>query len=234
MKRIVPMLLLLGLCSTLYGTAPAGYSVLLARYVNRKGLVAYKKMFRDRRFARTRRDFATLLAKPSTGKARKALLINAYNFFVMERVRQVYPVQKVTEHKDFFTAAFIPYQGKKISLDHLEKKILMQEYPDQRIHFALVCAAKGCPPLVRKPYRAKTLNSQLVDQTIDYLKSPAGLVKRGTTLYLSKIFQWYRDDFGGTDLAIKGFVIRHSDIPRVQFHSLKLAYLEYDWSLNGR
>ena len=62
--------------------------------------------------------------------------------------------------------------GKSMSLDHVEKKILLKKYKDPRIHFAVVCASVSCPDLRTEPYTAAKLETQLSEQTATFLKNP--------------------------------------------------------------
>lgn len=160
-----------------------------------------------------------------------AFLINLYNAATLELIVDHYPVKSIKDIGNLFKGPWdqpvVPLFGKKITLNHLEHEIIRKRYNDPRVHLALVCAAKGCPPLRSEAYTAEKLNEQLDDQSRIYLASPAGLVidrPRGEAR-ISSIFKWYGDDFP----SVKTFVETHS---RQSLNGLKIRYLDYDWSLN--
>lgn len=87
------------------------------------------------------------------------------------------------------------------------------------------------PNLRDEPYRAATLDAQLDDQARRFLANPGkGLREDGTRLRVSKIFDWFEEDFGGPD-GVKKFIARYRALPA----EMELeATLDYDWRLNGR
>ena len=92
----------------------------------------------------------------------------------------------------------------------------------------------GCPPLFPEPYRGSILNQQLDSSTRDYLNDPRWNRLEGNTLYISKIFKWFKDDFEGD---IVDFFSNYADKNLKKTLSDKKAkinikYLNYDWSLN--
>ena len=128
--------------------------------------------------------------------------------------------------------------GEERTLDEIEKEILLEEpLADPRIHFALVCASRGCPRLRPEPYRAERLDTQLDFQARTYLHSPAGsrLDRDERTLHLSRIFDWYEDDFERTAGSVRAYVARYltgSARDAALDESYEIEHLEYDWSLN--
>ena len=92
---------------------------------------------------------------------------------------------------------------------------------------ALVCAAKGCPPLRSEAYAAERFKDQLYDQSKIYLTGPKGMrIERADgKVYLSAIFKWYKSDF----LSVTEFVEKHSGMV---LDGLSVRWLDYDWSLN--
>jgi hypothetical protein len=120
--------------------------------------------------------------------------------------------------------------GKVITLDDLEHKILRPEFKDPRVHAALVCAGMSCPPLRAEPYRGETIDAQLDDAMRSWLNDPkANRVDAGARkVYLSKIFRWFAEDFGGMeklDEYVAPFV-------GVDTRGFEVVILQYDWRLN--
>ena len=127
-------------------------------------------------------------------------------------------------------------KGRTISLDHLEHDILRPRYKDPRVHFAINCAAKSCPPLRPEPYTGDRLDQQLDDSTRSFINDPQSYRLEGQNLYVSRIFKWFSEDFKDGALAFflqyaTGELKRNLDAGR---EMIKVKYLNYDWSLNGK
>jgi hypothetical protein len=127
--------------------------------------------------------------------------------------------------------------GATTTLDFLEHKVLRKEYDDPRIHFALVCAAKSCPPLRSEAYQAGKLDEQLDDQGRKFLADPFKnrVDPREHVIYLSPIFKWYAGDFekkAGMVLQFLKPFWPESVRQELERGDFKVRYREYDWSLN--
>ena len=94
--------------------------------------------------------------------------------------------------------------GRTLTLDEVEHQVIRKEFHEPRIHFALVCAAVSCPPLRREAYTGGRLDEQLDAQARAFLASPERnrVDAASRTVFLSPVFGWYREDFGGTDEAL--------------------------------
>lgn len=166
-------------------------------------------------------------------KQRLAFLINLYNAATFQLIVDHYPVKSIkdvgTVFKGPWDQSVVPLFGKKVTLNELEHGIIRKQYHDPRVHMALVCAAKGCPLLRNEAYTAEKLDEQLDDQARRYLSTVYGLVvdRAKGEMRISSIFKWYGDDFS----SVEGFVEKFSGKP---VKGLKIRYLDYDWSLNGR
>ena len=186
--------------------------------------------------------------------ARTAWAINAYNFFVIDTVLDHYldaagdTLKSISDigSKPFavFDEPLIPVAGTTYSLNRFETHFLFHDVDrkggrapaglDPRIHFALVCAARGCPPLAAEPYRAETLDEQLDEAVENALRSPRQLRLEGDTLHVSRIFDWYAVDFGGAE-GVRAYLARYAPAPareKLAAGAAILPDLEWDWSLN--
>lgn len=161
----------------------------------------------------------------------KAFLINAYNILVIKGIVDNYPVEGPLKIDGFFDNKSFRFRGKMISLNQLEKEILYKKFPDPRLHFALVCAAKGCPKLGNFGFNGRTVEEQLEKQTLSVINDPEFVQLDGTGAKLSKIFEWYAADFGGKDQIIP-FVQKYL-YKKVKL-SAKYSFYEYDWNLNDQ
>ena len=92
-------------------------------------------------------EIATMDLSNKSGAFEKAFYINAYNIIVIKQVVDMYPLKSPLENPKFFNGIKHTVAGKKLTLDGIEKGTLLKKYPDPRIHFAVVCAAIGCPPI---------------------------------------------------------------------------------------
>ncbi len=202
---------------------------LLKRYV-RQGRLDYASL-------KASGELQPLLAKISTtdlnalsGNDKKAFLINAYNLLVIGQALEHYPLKSVLDVNGFFDANKQNVGGRQLTLNQLEKDLLLKEFNDARLHFVLVCGALGCPPITNFAYTPAKLEAQLNQQTKLALNNPAFLRVEGEKLGLSKIFEWYAKDFGGSKAAVLGFINTYRD-EAVPTNS-KVSYYEYDWALN--
>jgi len=163
------------------------------------------------------------------GDDEKALLINAYNIFVIKGIVDHYPVAAPLKIDGFFDEKTFRLRGKDVTLNTLEKEMLFKQFPDPRLHFALVCAAVDCPELAAMAYDGSKLDSQLARKTQSVINDPNFIRLNGPNAVVSQIFEWYADDFGGKDEVI----------PFIQQYLLKkvklnpdYSFYEYNWSLN--
>lgn len=170
-------------------------------------------------------------APASTAKSKEQLAfhLNAYNAWILHEAVAKYPTKSVRDLAfTFFLTNRITVAGTKMSFNRLEKDIIRPRFAEPRIHFALNCASRSCPPLRAEPYDAAKLDAQLDEQTRLYVNSPNGVKPEGDGAALSKIFDWYKEDFGG-DPAVAAFLKKYRN-GKSDFK--KITYQEYDWGLN--
>lgn len=161
---------------------------------------------------------------------RKAYLVNCYNLLVINAVLETYPIEKVADTNKFFKKDKHKVGKEMMTLDYLEYKVIFKEYKDPRLHFVLVCAAKGCPPIPSFAYTPGDINDQINRQCQLALDNPAFLYLEQETnmVKLSPIFKWYKDDFFP---SIPEFINAHRSekIPT----DYSLDFYDYDWTLNA-
>lgn len=225
----------------------APWDALLRRYV-KNGVVDYDRWRSEGRGAlRTYLD--TLSATPSmagwSSARQQAFWINAYNAWTVELILANPGVASIKDVVWFFQSPWkiplapFPGLGKgTLTLDDLEHGILRGTLPDPRLHVALVCAARSCPPLRSEAYTEARLDAQLDDQARAFLADR----KKNTVdlaageLRLSRIFEWYSADFDGAG-GVPAWVARYlppAEAEAVRSGRLRTVWLPYDWSLNGR
>ena len=169
-----------------------------------------------------------------------ALYINAYNAYTLKLILDNHPVASIKDIggwlKGPWKIRFCRIGGKTLTLDEIEHEIIRPRFKDPRVHFAVNCASKSCPPLISEPYQESILDEQLDANTRDFLNDPDENRLEGDTLYVSKIFKWFREDFGGD---VVGFFLEQArdelkDRLSERRDQIKIRYLDYDWRLNGR
>lgn len=170
-----------------------------------------------------------------------ACLINLYNAATIRLIIHEYPIKSIKDIGFLPHAAwrrkFVSLWGEKVSLNHLEHDLirpLAKSHPE--IHFALVCAAKGCPPLRKEAYVGDQLVIQLHDQGVTFLSNPSKnqIDKKTKTLHLSPIFDWYKADFETRSGSIQNYLIgTFPDLFPSTAKDFTIRFKEYDWSLNG-
>lgn len=172
-----------------------------------------------------------------------AYLINLYNAQTLELVVRHYPVKSIKDIGNWYRGPWgqpvVSLMGKVTTLDFLEHKVIRPMFREPAVHFALVCASRGCPPLRREPYVADHLMDQLRDQGRIFLsdKSKNRVDDETGTLYLSAIFKWFREDFTGQAGSLQAFVAPYlpaNSSQRLESHVYGIKFLDYDWSLNDQ
>lgn len=226
------------------------YSTILARRVH-DGWVDYAGLAHDDRKALdgylSQLSAVTRPCLDSLSRAdRFAFWINAYNANTLRLILDHYPVASIRSigwlPGAAFRDPFIAMPGLRsepYSLNDLEHGVLRPEFRDARVHFAIVCASKSCPALRSEAYRGADLDRQLDNQAHRFLADATKNTATGTTrvLRLSEIFKWFAEDFERDGGSVAGYVRRFGPKTMADVASerdVKIEFLEYDWSLNGK
>jgi len=173
-----------------------------------------------------------------------AFWINAYNAYTIKLIIDNYPVKSVRSigllPLAAFRKSFIPlrwYYGKDLSLNDIENGILRAIFQEPRIHFAIVCASKGCPSLRSEAFHPMDLERQLEESARAFIRDPSKnrFDPNAGTLYLSKLFDWFKKDFEAAAGSIREYVARYLEdtaASQVAMEKSRIRFLDYDWSLN--
>ena len=195
----------------------------------KNGLVDYLAIKADDRLDKAIDYIADANIEDATKESQIAFYINAYNLNVINQVADNFPISSVINENGFFDKNKIKVAGQEMTLNYLEKNVLLKDYFDARYHFVLVCGALGCPPITDFAYRPDILNQQLEQQTKAAINDPNFLNLKGETLEISQIFKWYAQDFGGSNNAILEFINKYRN---EKIGNAKFKFYNYDWSLN--
>ncbi|MEO1614705.1 MAG: DUF547 domain-containing protein [Planctomycetota bacterium] len=228
----------------------SNWDALLRRYVDPDGKVDYKRWKANAADRRTLHQYLAQLstADPTLKSAKAAKLafwINAYNSVTIAGILQQYPTSSIRNH----TARLFGYNiwhdllltvgGRPYSLDEIEHQVL-RKMGEPRIHFAIVCAAKGCPRLLAEAYTTEQLDNQLEVNAKDFFARRTHFrfdAARGS-FQLSSILKWFGSDFGANDKAmlkrIAAFLPTQQSRKAAAKGQGSVSYLDYDWDLNDQ
>lgn len=226
--------------------APVDHSAwdkLLKKHVNDKGFVNYTAFKKD--YDELKKYLNMLSESAPNDKWSKdeqlAYWINAYNAFTIQLILDNYP--GITSIKDIGSKIKIPFVntpwdvkfitigGKKMDLNNIEHGIIRKKFDEPRIHFALVCAAKSCPPLRNEAFVADRLDKQLDEQGRDFINDKTKNNVSKDKADLSKILSWYGGDFT-KKMPIADWINKYSTVKLDK--NASITHMEYDWALNGK
>lgn len=239
MKKIIFLYLIIPFLSFAQPDYKA-YETFLQKYVTASGKVNYKKI-------KAKSSELDVLVKnfqnnaPSNKWSKNeqlAFWLNAYNLFTIKLVVDNYPLKKITDLDNGKTweVQRIKIGNETYSLNQIENVIIRPKFRDARIHFALNCAAKSCPPLFNKAFTPLKLEAQLEERTKAFINSNSNQISE-KKIKISKIFEWYASDFKPLGLEthtkekhILSFIDKYS--PVAISKDATIEYLEYNWNLN--
>lgn len=243
------------------------YDALLKNYVDEKGLVDYEALKANRgtldKFIASLGPISPGVFKTWSESARLAFWINAYNAITLRHIIDHYPIEKggllagmrypknsIRQIRGVWDKLTTNIAGLERTLEAIEHDILRKEFPEPRIHLAIVCASIGCPPLRDEAYTGAKLEGQLADQATNFLASPRQfrIDRQRNVVNLSSIFDWFGEDFierhgtkeafsghGKTERAVLNFIthyVSENDARYLTESKYAIDYLDYDWSLN--
>jgi tetratricopeptide (TPR) repeat protein len=164
-----------------------------------------------------------------------AFYLNVYNALTLKVIIDHYPVKSIRDIPGVWNRLKFKVAGRELTLNQIEHRILRKEFKEPRIHFALVCASKGCPQLASEPFRGEILDEQLDREARKFIndKTKVRLDRSNRTLYISSIFKWFNEDFGDVIKFISKY-LPEDDTEFIEKTKPKIKYLNYDWSLNEK
>ena len=221
------------------------YDGLLKKYVDDRGMIDYRTW--KARDVGTLDGYLDMLkgVDPDGLRDRNevfAFWINAYNALTIRGMLHFYPTSSIRDHVSLLGYSIwkdykINVRGTDYSLDDIEHEIL-RKMDEPLVHFALVCASIGCPPLMTEAFTAEHLDRQLRQNTLVFFADPSKFRADpgNQTVWLSPIMDWYKDDFGKNRRARLDFIAPYvpDDAARALLRRKDVAvdYLHYDWGIN--
>lgn len=207
------------------------FDELLKKYVSGTGKVNYQGFKTERtKLQSYLTELKDYEPKASDSKNKKlAFWINVYNAFTIELIlKNNIPssIMSINNGKAW-DVAFVEIGTKKYTLNNIEHDIIRKQFPDPRIHFACVCAAKSCPKLLNTAYTEANINSKLDEQAKYFINDTSKNQISDGNLKISQLFNWYASDFGEVNSYIRKYYSGTFKDDK------KIEFLEYDWSLNN-
>jgi hypothetical protein len=227
----------------------AAWDALLRKYCDERGYVNYQAWHRSPTDLQQLDQYLAHLSQAAPEQAASAASkfaywINAYNAVTIKGILREYPTTSIKNHQSIafgykiWDDLLLSVGEQPFSLNDIEHKVL-RKMGDPRIHFAIVCASIGCPPLRNEAYTAKNLDSQLTDNAKRFFADPKKFAATSQgELKLSKILSWFAEDFGANQAAQLRTIAPY--LPTQAAQSLatsgraRFSYLGYDWGLNDQ
>lgn len=226
--------------------APISHSIwdgLLKKYVDTKGNVNYVGIIKEEA---TLDKYLKLVSENAPASSwskneKLAYWINAYNAFTVKlildnaennisSIKDIGSKVKIPFVNTPWDVKFIKIGGQEMDLNNIEHGIIRKQFDEARIHFALVCAAKSCPPLRNEAFVASRLNAQLEDQGVKFINDTSKNQVTSSSMVISKLFNWYGGDFKETD-TIENWVNKYANVKAKKGSSI--SWKDYNWALNG-
>ena len=175
----------------------------------------------------------------TTKEERLAFWINAYNAFAIQGILDGLSPETLWGRYQYFLARKYRVGGVEVNLYDLERAILIRDFREPRIHFAIVCASRSCPKMRSEAYQASRLHEQLDDQARAFINdtSKNRFDRAERVARLSKIFDWFDDAFIAHSGSLIEYVRRYvadADLQQeLDPHRYSVRFMDYDWKLNG-
>ena len=207
----------------------SSWDKLLRKHVTSAGKVNYKAIKADEASldAYLKLLSTNPIIKAWSRNEKMAYWINAYNAYTVKLIVDNYPVKSILDLHGgkAWDHSWIKLGDKTYTLNDIEHKILRPQFKDPRIHFAVNCAATSCPPILNRAWTAGNLNKTLELQTKKFIND-ASYNTIGGEVAVSKIFEWYKEDFG----ELSAYLNKYAASPIAAGTSIN--FKEYDWALN--
>jgi len=219
----------------------SAFDTLLRKHVTEGGFVDYNGLTKD---VAALDGYITTIGNADVETLgrdeRLAFLINAYNAFTLRLILDHYPLESIKDipSDQRWDARRWVVAGGMYSLNQIEHEFIRPKFADPRVHFALVCAAVGCPPLRAEAYDGVHLEEQLTDQTRYIHSHPRWfrLNEAQGELTLTALYDWYGGDFTQKSSSVTAFAAQYS--PEL-VHLINagtephVKFLDYSWKLNS-
>lgn len=172
-----------------------------------------------------------------------AFWINLYNALTVAVVLDHWPVASIRDidiSPGLFSngpwgAKLTSVEGVDLSLDDIEHRILRPIWRDARVHYAVNCASLGCPDIAPTAFTSGSLEAMLEAAATTYINHPRGVTARNGRVTVSKIYDWFQEDFGGSERGVLAHLVQYArpDLAAALSEAGQIDGYAYDWSLNA-
>ena len=191
------------------------------------------------------KDYVALLERtdPTTLSSDEQLAywLNFYNALTVDVILDHYPVASIRDIKtgpfDFkgpWNDELVTVKGETLTLDDIEHAIIRPIYNEPRIHYGVNCASIGCPNLQPKAFEGATLDADLTKAAREFVNNPRGTAVEGNRVTASKIYVWFKEDFGESEADILNHIRQYADpgLAAKLEGRTRINRYDYDWALN--
>jgi hypothetical protein len=207
-------------------------------------LIDYKKL--DKKDVALLKDYIKRMSEIDISNYNRqeqlAYWINLYNALTVSTVANYYPVANIQEiniSPGLFSvgpwgANIITVRNTPLSLDDINNRIIRPIWNDPRTHYTLNNATIGAPNLSKTAYQGVILNQQLNDAASNYINSLRGVDVIEGKLFISKLYEWYEEDFGGTKKDVIKHLLQFAKEPLLSQlkHINTIDSYIYNWHIN--
>jgi hypothetical protein len=181
---------------------------------------------------------------------RLATALNLYHAGVIRLVLDYYPIRSIQDIPGGWDLTVVRFGGKQMwSLNDIRQNEIIGKFRDEKIHTAIACGSKGCPPFPREAYTGPKVEGQLYEASIDFVNDLEfnEIIPEDKRVKISKIFKWYGKDFrldfgfaeenkfSSNENAVLAFLTYYIQDPeKIEFlesRRYKIKYQHFDWSL---
>lgn len=181
------------------------------------------------------KDLSSIKIRTYSKNEQLVFWVNLYNMLTISTILEHYPIKSILDIKTsgLFKSGpwdqnIIEIEGKTLTLNDIEHRILRPIWKDHRLHYLLNCASIGCPNIGLEAYTSTNIFYYLSMSEKSFLNSLKGVNIDGKTLILSSIFKWYRSDFGVNEEEVLVYI---SKLNSADLKNRRIKYL-YNWDLN--
>ena len=172
-----------------------------------------------------------------------AYWINLYNAQTIQVVLDHPKKKSILSMGPFFAFGpwdepYLTIEGKPVTLNDIEHRILRPIWQDHRLHYVLNCASIGCPNLNRHAYQAELIDQQLAGAQVNFLRHPRAVTLTDSgKLQVTSLFDWYLIDFAQDISGLLAYLAAQRPDLAADLSALvdegnpKIDYV-YDWDLN--
>jgi hypothetical protein len=171
----------------------------------------------------------------------QAYWVNLYNAKTLDVVLDHYPVSSIKNinlgggglfGSGPWSKKLLNVDGTELSLDDIEHRVVRPLFADPMSHYGLNCASYSCPNLAAVAYTGQNIGTILSEGARDYINHERGLKISDGLITASKIYSWYRDDFGGEERLKPHWNEYAAPTLAEAIDAARIYTYDYDWSLN--